>query len=190
MDKTYVVNGCSNHSNNEREQNDYYATPFVATEKLLEVEKFSNKIYEPFVGGGHIATVLEDNGYKVRGSDIIDRGYHDTEIIDFLNCKDEPVDADIISNPPYKYVADCWAKACERITEGHKVAYMLKLTFLEGKARKELFKKYPPTRVHVFSERITCALNGEFDKYKVSAIAHAWFVYEKGNKNLPLIDWI
>ncbi len=190
MDKTYVVNGCSNHSDNEREKNDYYATPFIATERLLEVEKFSNDIYEPFVGGGHIATVLEDKGYKVRGLDIIDRGYHDTDIIDFLNCKDEPVDVDIVSNPPYKYVADCWAKACERITEGHKVAYMLKLTFLEGKARKELFKKYPPTRVHVFSERINCTLNGEFDKCKTSAIAHAWFVYEKGYKAAPQIDWI
>lgn len=190
MDKVFVTNGCSSHSTKERQSKDYYATPFIATEKLLTVEKFSENIYEPFVGGGHISMVLEKNGYKVRNSDIVDRGYHDTEIIDFLNCNDEPIDADIISNPPYKYVLECWQKACERITEGHKVAFMLKLTFLEGKARKELFKKYPPSRLHVFSERITCAMNGEFEKYHSSAIAHGWFVYEKGNKNNPVVDWI
>lgn len=190
MDKTYVVNGCTNHSGNFREKNDYYATPFIATKKLLECETFSKKIYEPFVGGGHISMVLEKNGFDVRNSDLIDRGFHDTEIIDFLSCDESPINADIISNPPYKYVMDCWIKACKRITEGHKVAYMLKLTFLEGKERRKMFEEYPPSRIHVFSSRVTCALNGEFNKYKASAIAYAWFVYEKGNKKHPVVDWI
>ena len=48
----YVTNGCSNHSEIIRQDEDYYATPPVAVEKLLEVEKFSQNIYEPFVGGG------------------------------------------------------------------------------------------------------------------------------------------
>ena len=35
----------------------------------------------------------------------------------------------------------------------------LKVQFLEGKRRKEFFKKFPPKVVYVFSERIMCAKN-------------------------------
>ena len=61
----------------------------------------------------------------------------------------------------------------------------LKLTFLESKSRKELFEKYPPKKIWVFSERIQCAKNGDFEGMKQgggSAVAYAWFIWEKGFK--------
>lgn len=70
----------------------------------------------------------------------------------------------------------------------------LKLTFLEGKARYiELFSKYPPKTVYVFSERILCAKNGEFQRMKDgdgSAVAYAWFVWEKDNYSNTEIKWL
>lgn len=66
----------------------------------------------------------------------------------------------------------------------------LKLQFLEGKQRKELFKKYPPKVVYVSSSRLICAKNGDFSEYKSSAVAYAWFVWEKGFKGDPIIKWI
>ena len=33
-------------------------------------------------------------------------------------------------------------------------------------------------------------MNGEFEKYPSGAIAYAWFVWEKGYKGKPTIDWI
>lgn len=48
----FVTNGCSNHSDKERQDKDYYATPPEAVLSLLEKEYFSHEIYEPFVGGG------------------------------------------------------------------------------------------------------------------------------------------
>ena len=66
----------------------------------------------------------------------------------------------------------------------------LKLQFLEGKARKSLFKKYPPKVVYVSSARLLCAKNGEFEKYPSSAVAYAWFVWEKGFTGDPIIKWI
>lgn len=68
---------------------------------MLEVEKFSSTIWENAVGAGDLADVLVRNGYNVRVSDIIDRGYPNTEIIDFLTYN-EPITTDIITNPPYK----------------------------------------------------------------------------------------
>lgn len=186
----FVTNGCSNHSDKSRQDEDYYATPPSAVLDLLDKESFTKDIYEPFVGGGHIAKVFQEKGFSVKGADIVDRGWEGTEIIDFLKCKETPIDADIVSNPPYAFVKDCWEKSCRRVTSGHKVAFLLKLTFLEGQSRKEMFKKYPPSRIWVYSKRIAPAMNGEFEKYKTSAIAYAWFVYESGNVSLPVVDWI
>lgn len=65
----------------------------------------------------------------------------------------------------------------------------LKLTFLEGQARYEhIFKEHPPRRVYVFVRRILCGKNGEFPD--ASAVAYAWFVWEKGYKGEPSIGWL
>ncbi len=78
----------------------------------------------------------------------------------------------------------------EMIDPGHKVAMFLKLQFLEGKQRRELFKKWPPKVVYVSSSRLHCAMNGDFEKYKKSnAIAYAWYVWEKGFTGNPVIKW-
>ena len=53
-----------------------------------------------------------------------------------------------------------------------------------------MFKKYPPSKVLVFSKRITPAMNGDFEKYKSRAIAYAWFIYTYQNNEKPVIDWI
>lgn len=48
----YTTLGASNHTDKDREENDYYATDPVAIDKLLKVEQLSNFIWEPAVGGG------------------------------------------------------------------------------------------------------------------------------------------
>lgn len=189
MDKIFVINGCSNHSNKDREINDYYATEPSAVEKLLEVEAFNERIWECAVGGGHIANVLTAHGYKVKASDIIDRGYPNTKIIDFLEYNGK-VKADIITNPPYKYAQQFVEKTMEILEDGCKCAMLLKVTFLESKRRKNMFEKYPPKVVYVFSERTNPALNGEFDKYNSGAVAYAWYVWEKGFTGNPIIKWL
>ena len=58
-------------------------------------------------------------------------------------------DGDILTNPPYKYAKEFIEHAMTIIPDGRKVFMFLKLQFLEGKARGELFKKYPPRYVYV-----------------------------------------
>ena len=53
----------------------------------------------------------------------------------------------------------------------------------------ELFKEYPPKRVYVFVNRVNCGKNGVFGK-ESSAVCYCWFVWEKGFKGKPTIDWI
>lgn len=83
----------------------------------------------------------------MRSTDLIDRGYGQGGV-DFLQT-DEMWDGDIITNPPYKYAKEFVEHAMNVIPDGRKVFMFLKLQFLEGKARGELFKKYPPKCVYV-----------------------------------------
>ena len=111
------------------------------------------------------------------------------------------LERDILTNPPYKYdkefvVFDFLKNIVlvPLVADGRKVYMFLKLTFLEGKARySELFSKYPPKNIYVFSERVLCAKNGEFEKMKASggsAVAYAWYVWEKGYQGKTTIEWI
>lgn len=68
----------------------------------------------------------------------------------------------------------------------------LRLLFLESKSRGEFFKKYPPKVVYVSSKRLTCAKNGNFERYRhySNAQAFAWFVWEGGYRGKAVLDWI
>ena len=126
----------------------------------------------------------------IKNSDIINRGF-DCEIIDFLKCNvPDHVYCDIITNPPYKYAQAFAEKAINIIADNHLVCLFLKITFLEGQRRRELFDKYPPWRVLVSSARLKCAMNGDFDNTGSSAAAYAWFVWLKGYSGRTTIGWI
>lgn len=187
----YVMNGDSSHSQTDRAQYDYYATDPQAVKELLQKESFFEDILEPACGGGHISQVLKCKGYNVISADIVQRNYSGQDYTaDFLrdNLKWH---GDIITNPPYMYAAEFVEHALDVIDDGHKVAMFLKLTFLEGEKRRTLFEQNPPRKIYVFTKRINCALNGDEKFFNMSsAVCYAWFIWEKGNKNKPIIDWI
>lgn len=181
----------SNHSESERQKHDYYATEPKATEILLQNENFSPEIWECACGEGHISKVLEAHGYKVISTDLIYRGYGFRRSFDFLKEQISDFDGDIITNPPYKYAKEFAETALSTVKDGHKVAMFLKLTFLESKSRKELFMKSPPKTIYVSSSRLRCMKNGDPKSNDCSsAVAYAWFVWQKGFKGDPIIKWV
>lgn len=184
----YTTLGASNHVEEEREQHDYYATDPFAMELLLQEEEFAPHIWECACGELHLTKVLEKHGYEVYSTDLIDRGCG-IGGIDFLKCE-EMFNGDIITNPPYRTGLEFCQKALELIHTGNKVAMFLKLQFLEGKARKPFFLANPPKTIYVSSSRLKCAKNGDFDSITSSAVAYAWYVWEKGFNGDPVIKWI
>ena len=189
--------GARNFALEERETNDYYATNPESLKIFLErlkkdQIKLSFNIWECACGEGHLSKVLKENGYMVLSTDLIDRGYG--SVLDFLKY-DGKYSGDILTNPPYKYAKEFVEHAINCILEGNYVIMFLKLQFLEGKARKLLFEKYPPKYVYVFSERQRCVMNGDFSKYNNKgdmhgAVAYCWYVWQKGFKGEPIIRWI
>lgn len=137
--------GASNHASHVRADKDYYATEPAATEWLCRLEEFRSPILEPSCGEGHISRVLEAQGYEVVSRDLEDRGYGEGGR-DFLCEGIEPWQGDIITNPPYAFATEFVERALAMVQPGRKVAMFLKLTFLEGKRRRALFKNYPPPK--------------------------------------------
>jgi hypothetical protein len=182
--------GASSHAQEERETHDYYATEPKALELLLELETFSNNIWECACGGGHLSEVLLNAGYNVRSTDLIDRNYAG-ELVDFLAIDNIQMwDGDVITNPPYKYAEQFVEKALSIIPRGKKVAMFMGIQFVEGKKRREFLKRFPIKTVYVSSSRLNCAKNGDFEKYNNnSARCYAWYIWEKGIFEETKLKW-
>ena len=186
--KVFKTLGSSNHTPDERAQFDYYATDPQAVEMLLALETFAPVIWEPACGEGHISNVLAAHGYEVISTDLIYRGFGEPEPMDFLTETFPEFEGDIVTNPPYSAGLEFVKRALETVRPGGKVAMFLKVQFLEGKRRGELFSKTPPRTVYISRSRLACAKNGDFS-HTESAIAYAWYVWEKGFTGDPVIKW-
>ena len=176
--------GASNHTKEERQEHDYYATDPIAAEWLIKLEELDHNIWEPAVGEGHLAKVFIADGHEVKCTDLIDRGFGQGGV-DFLACE-EMFEGDIVTNPPYKYAKEFIEHALSLVPDGYKVCMFLKVQFLEGKERRKLFEKYPPKHVWVSSSRIKCGKNGNFAE---SMVAYAWYVWEKGYQGDTILKW-
>lgn len=190
--------GASNHTEKEREKNDFYATSPVALEKLMNESngyQLPSVVYEPACGNGCLSEVLAKSGRKVYSYDIVDRGYGDG-VRDFLNTKCLPDDCKcILTNPPYSMAMEFVLHSLKLLPENGICAMFLKTTFLEGKRRfDKLFSVNPPRYIFQFVQRVLCAKNGDFDGMVRggggSAVSYAWFIWEKGYGGDPVVKWL
>lgn len=166
---------------------DFHETPPVATEALLSVETFDGPIWEPACGAGAISRVLVAHGHSVISTDLVERGYGSPRI-DFL-MELAPRAPNIISNPPFKLAAQFARRACD-LTTG-KVAMLLRLGWLEGRARREMFAETPFARLWVFSRRLPMMHRHGYDgPESTSTIAFAWFVWDHAHSGPPTIGWL
>lgn len=177
MDMTYHLNGGFKPTIKrfaDLDGPDYFPTPAWATHALMDNERFKGEIWEPACGNGAMSEVLASKGNPVTSSDLYDRGYGEAGV-DFLTAKRRA--ANIVTNPPYNsaegFVEAGLAKA------DRKFALLLRLAFLEGANRQRtIFTKRAPSRVWVFSERITFYPAGAVQK-GTGTTAYAWFVWDK-----------
>lgn len=200
MEKTKMKSGLMLGINPSaiRQTEDFYATDPNALEIFLkQLQKdgveLNKKIWECSCGQGHLAEVLRKNKFDVMASDLIDRGYGNGGV-DFLGSyvmdgKDN-WDGDILTNPPFKIAEKFVEKGIELLEDGNKLILFLKIQFLEGQKRKELFEKHPPKYVYVNSARQLCCKDGEFEKYTATTQCYAWYMWEKGFDGETIIRWI
>lgn len=163
---------------------DFFPTPSWATHALISNEKFRGEIWEPACGDGSMARVLEQTGCRVFSTDLFERGYGESGH-DFLEATRKT--QNIITNPPYN-CAESFVSTGLRLAE-KKLALLLRLAFLEGANRaKTIFSHVPPSRVWVFSERITFYMKGA-KQAGTGTTAYAWFVWDKNANSGTELKW-
>ncbi len=187
--RAIAITARSNTDDYSREKDDFYPTPERATLDLLAVEKFEGDVWEPACGDGAISRPFEAAGYHVISSDLVNRGYGENRIDFLMEYKSRA--PNIVTNPPFK-LAVPFVRQAVRLTTG-KVAMLLKIAFLEGIERAELFKATPLARVHVFSRRLAFVPGGSIEARKLDGggmMAFAWFVWEHGYTGKPELGWL
>lgn len=163
---------------------DFFPTPRWATFALADNESFKGDIWECACGDGAMSVVLEETGQKVFSSDLYDRGYGESGM-DFL-APARTAD-NIITNPPYNCAEGFVASGVRHAKR--KFALLLRLAFLEGANRANtIFTNSPPSRVWVFSERITFYPAGA-ERRGSGTTAYAWFVWDKDAPSGTELKW-
>jgi hypothetical protein len=187
VDKTYNLNGGFKPTTKrfaDLDGPDFYPTPKWATYALIENEPLTGDIWECACGDGAMSQVLAEAGPHVESSDLYDRGYGEIGH-DFLTTKRKH--SNIITNPPYNCAEGFVTKGLSQ--SRNKFALLLRLAFLEGANRaRNIFCIAPPSRVWVFSERITFYPKGA----KVAGsgtTAYGWFVWDKKHSGPTELCW-
>ena len=164
---------------------DFFPTPRWATHALIDNEAFDGEIWECACGDGSMSEVLKQTGNAVVSSDLYDRGYGEAGV-DFLKARRKT--QNIVTNPPYNAAEGFVERGLD--LAHRKFALLLRLAFLEGKNRQHtIFAKNPPSRVWVFSERITFYPAGAVQKGS-GTTAYAWFVWDKDVHSEAQLKWL
>ena len=155
-------------------------------------------VWEPACGMGNISRTLVKNNFITHSSDLIDRYSKLPDIgkihepRDFL--KSDLIDRNvnvIMTNPPFKQAEDFIRHSVDLLpAHGWTIMY-LKLTYLEGKKRYELFKKLPPKYIFLHSSRQGCSPEGLMDGFNNGgSVAFCWMMWTKGHVGGTEFKWL
>jgi hypothetical protein len=166
---------------------DLYETPPIAVEALLALPHW---IWEPCAGRGAVANVLRDRGHAVVCSDLVRYDGFPMHLVgDFLMQTKAPVGCTtILTNPPFGH-ADRFARHALKLAP--KVYLLLRLAFLESQRRSDLLEHSGLCAVQVFKSRLPMMhRDGWKGPRASSAIAFAWFVWDRAHRGPALVDRI
>ena len=201
-DKVFKLLGA--HSTTERAKDDFYMSSGDIAHALWRCILFgmknSSRTYEfvvdtlfvdSSVGTGVLLHDIEEQYADTIGYDIVDRGYPNTIVQDYLTVDKLPDNCMIVENTPFKLTLEFVKHSLSLLCRGGGVICTLqKIQFLEGQARKQFFEENPPEYVFVFSKRTNTYRNGDMEKYKSSAMCFCWFIFRKGYQGDTKVKWI
>ena len=157
---------------------DNFPTPPWATRALIENVLCSDTVeemtcLEPACGQGHMANTLREYFKSVYASDVFDYGYGETA--NFLRVDVRTRFDWVITNPPFRLAEAFALKALSVCDVG--VAMLVRTVFIESVGRYErLFKRYRPTKIAQFSERVPM-VKGRLDRKASTATGYAWILW-------------
>lgn len=180
----------------ERSPDDFDPTPPEPTRALIHHEgarlRDFKRIWEASAGDGAMVRVLEEAGFDVFGSDLIDRGagYEIKSFYDYTR-EDRPSECSV-QNPPFKEANWGHGKARWLIhaLEELELEYMALLMPWQFPGAANLgpfWAKHPPARVYLMRWRI------DFTGMGASPMLNAWYVWDsewEGETVLRMMDTV
>lgn len=142
-----------------RDPLDYVPTPPEATRAFLAVEgarmrEIGGAVWEPAVGGGHMAREIARAGFDVIGSDVADRGWPGVAIRSFYDYATPPARI-VVTNPPYNEISardghGRWLRHIKALGVDY-AAMLLNWDWIAARINgmDELHARLPPARVYV-----------------------------------------
>jgi hypothetical protein len=174
---------------------DLYETSPVAVEALIKNVDLPQRIWEPACGKScNIVNTLRDVGHTVIPTDLIDYKWKPemfaTGNIDFLKTKENIKTQAIVTNPPFKFAHE-FVRHAREISS--LTIMLLRLAFIESVRRNDILDSGDLREVLVFRNRLPMMhLDGYEGKTSSSAMAFAWFVWDRsysGYPSLKRISW-
>ena len=170
---------------------DFYSTPAIAVEALLQAEQFTpaTRVWEPAAGDGAITHVLRVHGFPVICSDIVERAFPLHFTGDFLTQSKAPeAVTTIVTNPPFRQAQRFAEHSISLVPD---VFLLLRLAFLESVRRTDLLEHRGLCAVHVFRRRLPRMHRYGWDgRRSTSSIAFAWFHWRAGFGGPPILNRI
>ncbi len=176
---TYVTLGASNHTEHDRQDNDYYATHPSVIKPLFDKESFALEIWECACGEGHLSKAMEEEK-EVYSSDIVQRGYA-KDVFDFLkyDVVKDTIDRPrmIITNPPFDISREIIRKAMSDVEDNGFVIMLQRVNFMGGVTENRKFWEEMGMPRYIFVHRKRMSFTGDG---KTDSIEYAHYVWQKG----------
>lgn len=187
---------------------DWYCDAGWETEQFIKQTDVGNEmfihedhipIYDPCCGRAAILRAFAQDGFKVFGSDVEDRGCPDDYWLglnNFIEMKASKLDAKKLSiafNPPYSLqdgeinigLTERFCRHALTIAT-HKVCALVPLKWLASEGRYNLFTSIPPRAIYILNERPSMPPGDKIKSlsskaFKEGKIDYIWVVWDVQN---------
>ena len=187
------MSSTNRHNAEKRHIADYYVTPVKdivtflgALDEEVSLDIWDKTILDPCAGGdpSHDMSypkalreyyAIPDDWNGIKTIDIREDSLAETKC-NYIETKLDYKPFLIISNPPFNQAMEFIKKALDDVENGGYVAMLLRLNFLETKARKDFFDNYMPTWIFVHHKRMSFTDAGGTD-----SVAYCHMVWKKND---------
>ena len=187
------MSSTNRHNAEKRHIADYYVTPVKdivtflgALDEEVSLDIWDKTILDPCAGGdpSHDMSypkalreyyAIPDDWNGIKTLDIREDSLAETKC-NYIETKLDYKPFLIISNPPFNQAMEFIKKALDDVEDGGYVAMLLRLNFLETKARKDFFDNYMPTWIFVHHKRMSFTDAGGTD-----SVAYCHMVWKKND---------
>lgn len=187
------MSSTNRHNAEKRHIADYYVTPVKdiitflgALDEEVSLDIWDKTILDPCAGGdpSHDMSypkalreyyAIPDDWNGIKTIDIREDSLAEIKC-NYIETKLDYKPFLIISNPPFNQAMEFIKKALDDVEDGGYVAMLLRLNFLETKARKDFFDNYMPTWIFVHHKRMSFTDAGGTD-----SIAYCHMVWKKND---------